>query len=261
MNRRQGGHAGHRQQHESPADDGAGRLAPHTLGCMSRTCTTPVGGLLTFQIIATAHHHAHTDGDQHRRQEEPAPAQEVAHPYTGTAAYGTQRASVEGDGTEHAQRDQAHAPEIRGMTGGHRPHRGQQATGFPTVATRASSASALAGLVLLRWGTPARSRRGCRLALGPRCPGSTSLALGGGRHSALQATSAEGLSVGHLGSSSRWPPEGPESPDRRAETANRPRLRGDRQTVTMTGTIIGRCRVRSPTNLPRALRATLLSVS
>jgi hypothetical protein len=33
------------------------------------------------------------------------------------------------------------------------------------------------------------------------------------------------------------------------------------QTVTMTGTIIGRCRVRSPTSRPMALRATRLRVS
>ena len=33
------------------------------------------------------------------------------------------------------------------------------------------------------------------------------------------------------------------------------------QTVTMTGTIIGRCRVRSPTSFPNAFRATLLRLS
>jgi len=34
-----------------------------------------------------------------------------------------------------------------------------------------------------------------------------------------------------------------------------------RQTVTMTGTIMGRWRVRSPTSFPKALRATRFRVS
>ncbi len=100
------------------------------------------------------------------------------------------RPAVEGDGAQHAEGDQADTPEIGGVAGGDRAHRGQHparlaACGAERLPERPSRPARRA---LLRGGAPARSRRGCRLALGPRCPGSTRRTLGGGRHSGVKAT-------------------------------------------------------------------------
>ena len=133
------------------------------------------------------------------RRNRPQPEQ-VAHAHPGIVAGRAERtvSAVEGDGAQDAQRDQGDAPQIGGVFGGDRAHRRQQPARLPGMGTGPPVApSALAGLVLLRGDVPARSRRGCRLALGPRCPGSTRRTLGGGRHSGHHATAGMCRPVGH----------------------------------------------------------------
>ncbi len=166
---------GHGEQGQGPADDGSGRLAAGVVGV----------------ALTLSHHEAHADRDQHQRQKEPALPEEVAGAQPGAAAGRAERTGIEGHDREGPDGDQHHTPEVGCMPAGNRSHRRQE-TGPPVAATLLGRACTTpGGRALPRVGGRARSRRGCRPALRSRSPRSTRPTLGGGRHSAYQATPAE----------------------------------------------------------------------
>ena len=215
------------QKGERGPDDGPGRFAAR--------CGPP-----RRRAAPTRRSRPTADGD--RRNQEPAPPEEVAEAQSAIVAGRPERVGVEGQPGQYAERDQHHPPQIGGVAGDDRPHRRQQAD--PVVGPRAPPP-------ILPYPSPG----------GRRPSGAPTSATARWRRTCPSgARTRTGPPVAWL-RSSQWVTGYSRTVTVSGTPLRRSPGRGPAQTVTITGTIIGRWRVRSPTRRPRALRATRLRFS
>ncbi len=239
----QGGQAGHRQEDQDAAQHRPDRLAPGLGRGVPR--------------VAAAGDEQHPGDDGHRGDQEASPAQHVTGGHPGGVADRPQGRPVDGQGGEHPDGEQEDAPQVGGVARHHRAGGGQRSPARRAAAARLRPGAATRALARRGGGAGARPSRGAGLRLRPGGPGPARRSLGGGGHSGTRVLPAPA----RHGDTPGWNHPCSRAHSTRRGAVGSPEAAAAGQTVTMTGTIMGRCLVLLPTSRPRALRATRLSVS